>query len=158
MQSDHELRAHLICLLRGGDAYDSFEDITAEFRNGDHDVVPRGGDRSAWQIVDHMTRALIDIIEYSDNEDGRYKELSWPDDYWATEVQGDWSAAVKGYLAARSRMEVMVDDGHPDLFKPFSWSEGHTFLREVLVAADHQSHHLGQLVELKRWLDSERPH
>jgi len=152
MDTNQEIRKHLIGLLRGGQAYDTLEDILADFAADERGVVPPGAERSAWQILDHLTRALVDINEYSDNDDGNYEERNWPDDYWSDDLSGDWNKSIKEYLTARARMEEMIKDPQRDLLKVFAWSDEHTLLREALLAADHQAHHLGQLVELKRWL------
>ncbi|MEA2554566.1 MAG: hypothetical protein QOJ65_2742 [Fimbriimonadaceae bacterium] len=146
------LREHLLALLRGGQAYDTFEEIVGEFRPDERFVVPPGGERSAWQIVEHMKIALKDILEFSENEDGSYKQRDWPAEYWPVSPSGDWEGSVQGYLDVRGRMESLMSDESKDLFRVFRWGEGQTLLREALLAADHQAHHLGQLIELKRWV------
>jgi len=146
------LRKHLLDLLRGGQAYDTFEEVVTGFAKSDHDRIPSGAEHSAWQIVDHMVRALDDIIEFSENEKGTYKEKNWPEDYWSKDARGDWDRSVKDYLASRARLEKLVTNQKRDLFAEFSWGDGHTLMREILLAADHQAYHIGELVELQRWL------
>jgi hypothetical protein len=156
MDKDKALRKHLVDLLRGGQAYDAFEDVIAEFTKKDRHRLPDGAQHSAWQIVDHMVRALDDIVEYSDNENGEYEEKHWPDDYWAAVPSRDWKGSIKAYQESRKKLEALVMDPDRDLYQPFPWAKDHTLLREILVAADHQAHHIGQLVELERWLRATR--
>ncbi len=148
------LRKHLIELLGGGQAYDTFEDVVKSFEASERFMVPEGAEHSAWQIIDHMCRALDDILEFSMNEDGSYKEKNWPDEYWSKKAVGNWDETVNAYLASRLRMEKLVKDAKRDLFAVFPWGEGQTLLREALLAADHQAYHVGELVELQRWLNA----
>ena len=46
----------------------------------------------------------------------------------------------------------LVSDESTDLFARIPHGEGQTVLREALVAADHNSYHLGELVLLRRIL------
>ena len=154
MDVHKELRRHLVELLQGGTAFDTFEDVVGSFSESDRFSVPKGAEYSAWQIVEHLRIALRDILEFTDNEDGSYKEMNWPDDYWPKEASGDWDATVAAYLADRKHMESLVKDTSKDLFRAFPWGSGQTLLREVMLAASHEAYHVGQLVELQRWLAS----
>ena len=155
-ESDKQLRKHLIELLRGGSAYDKFDDIVRAFSAQERGIIPKGAEHSAWLILDHLVRAFEDINDFSDNADGSYKEKNWPKDYWAKKPLVDWSKSIKDYKRELKRMETMVKDPKRDLYEPFPWGSGQTLLREALLAADHQSHHLGQLIELKRWIDADK--
>ncbi len=143
----------MVALLKGGQAYDTFESVAKSFAKKDRGRIPVGAEHSAWQIIDHLVRALDDILEYSDNAKGKYQEKNWPADYWAKRKLGDWDATLAAYQKSRKRLEALARKG--DLFTPFSWAKDHTLLREILLAADHQSYHIGELVELKRWLDNQ---
>jgi hypothetical protein len=149
------LRANVVALLRGGQAYDTMDAILAEFTPEERGVVPPGGERSAWQIVEHMRIALRDILEYSQDEDRSYRQMNWPDDYWPSShlpSPGAWDDTLKRYKEDLEELVSMVEDPGRDLLKPFPWEPKHSLLRQALLAADHASYHLGQLVELKRYL------
>jgi hypothetical protein len=47
-----------------------------------------------------------------------------------------------------------VQNWAQDLFKPFAHGDGQTLLREALLTATHNSYHLGQLVFLKKMLQT----
>ena len=51
-------------------------------------------------------------------------------------------------------MVRLVENPHNDLHTPIPHGDGQTLLREALVLADHNSYHLGQLVDLRRALGS----
>ncbi|HZT41563.1 MAG TPA: DinB family protein [Chthonomonadaceae bacterium] len=158
MENLHSLREHVVRLLEGGQAYDTFSDIVAEFSADQRYVVPPGAEYSAWQILEHLRIALRDILDFSRNENGTYVELNWPQDYWpATPAPPDvrgWDSTINAFLADRKALEALVLDPKKDLFAPFPWGAGQTLLREALLAADHASYHLGQLVMVRRLLDS----
>jgi len=80
----------------------------------------------------------------------------WPEGYWpATPVPPSKTAWSKSAAEFRSLMEglvALVNRDSVDLFAPIPHGEGQTVLREVLLAADHNAYHLGQLVEVRRAL------
>ncbi len=51
-------------------------------------------------------------------------------------------------------MVRLVKDPANDLLEPFPWGEGQNLLREALLVADHNSHHLGELIVIRRLLDT----
>lgn len=150
------IRQHLVTSLKGGVATDTFEEIIKEIPADKRFEVPTGGERSAWQIVDHIRFTLEDLIAFTDNEDGTYQERPWPEGYWpktpVPAAADGWEKSVKGVQAARDRMIDLVQDEGRDLTKPFPWGDGQSLLHEALLAIDHTAYHLGQLVELTRWL------
>ncbi len=64
-----------------------------------------------------------------------------------------WEASVAAFKNGLQEMITLVSDPMRDLFATLPWSEeGHTLLREALILADHNSYHLGQIVQLKKAL------
>ncbi len=152
----HELRRHLIKLLHGGQAFDSFDHIVSEFLPSQRFAILNGAERSAWQILEHLRLALRDIHDFSTNEDGHYVELKWPDELWRDNpLNGDemlWNETVNGYRAEKSEFERLIDDPKRELFAQFPWGDGQTLCREAMLVAEHEAHHLGQLMMLLRML------
>ncbi len=150
------LRDHLAKLLEGGQACETFDEIVAEFEPDQRFVVVPGAEQSAWQIVEHMRRALQDIIEFCTNEDGHYVEMVWPGEYWpANSEKGDivlWNRTLSDYRAAKSKFENLVASSRSDLFEKLAWGDGQTLCREAMVVAQHEAYHLGELVMLRRRL------
>ena len=157
MDKMDSVREHVIGLIRGGQAYDTVDDIVGSFPPALRGLVPAGAERSAWQILSHMSITLADILGFTRSPKGQYVELNWPDDYWLKEAEppggAAWDETVSKYLADRSAIEELVDDPNRDMFAPVPAGDGQTLLREALLVADHQSYHLGQLVVLRRLLD-----
>lgn len=149
------IREHLVRQLQGGLAYDTFESIVGEFSPNERGRIPEGAEHSPWQILEHMRISLRDILDFTQNEDGSYRERDWPAEYWPTEALGDWEGTINSYQADLKEMESLVSDLNRDLAAVFPWGEGQSLLREALLAADHAAYHLGELVELKRWIAQE---
>jgi hypothetical protein len=150
MDNGKSLRQHLIDALRGGQAFDTFEAIVADVPADRRGVVPPGAEHSAWQILEHMRIAQRDILDFSRNHGGSYRELKWPDEYWPASPSppdsGAWDRSVAAFLGDRGALEALVADDASDLFAPFPWGDGQTLLREALLAAEHAAYHLGQVV------------
>jgi DinB superfamily len=160
MEKLQSLREHVVRMLRGGQAYDTLEAIVTDFPSNRRGFVPPGAEHSAWQILEHMRIAQSDILDFIRNEDGSYKEMRWPDDYWPASVAPPdtdaWSRSVEAFQADRKAIEALVLDEKTGPFAPFPWGDGQTVLREALLSAEHAAYHLGQIVVLRRMVDAGR--
>lgn len=152
---DRILRQHLLELLRGGSAHITFADALEDFPDVLRGARPKGAPHTAWQLLEHIRIALDDLHSFSTNPD--YVAPKWPEAYWpdaeAPPAAEDWDASVRGVLATLKLLEEMVSDEEANLYTPIPWGDGQTILREVLVAADHNAYHLGQLVYLRKQLE-----
>jgi len=63
-----------------------------------------------------------------------------------------WNKAVKAFHSDLDAMAKLVADPNMDLLARIPHGDGQTILREALLLADHNSYHLGQLVDLRRAL------
>jgi len=148
------LRKQLKALLDGGQAHATFEDAVKGFPVKLRGVVPEGLPYSAWQIVEHIRIAQSDIVEFSDNADGSYKEKKWPEDYWPKSAEppseAAWDESIASVEKDRKAFEALLRKG--DLVQPFAWGDGQTLLREALLIADHVAYHTGELIVLRRLL------
>lgn len=154
MTSNQNLRKHLLELLDGGHAHATFDDVIANFPAQAYGEIPKGLPHSAWMLLDHMRITQRDILEFSRNP--KYKALKWPDDCWpkkpAPPTAIAWDASVKSFREDLAAMKKLVSDSKTDLFATIPWGEGQTILREAMLMADHNSHHLGQLIDVRRLL------
>jgi uncharacterized damage-inducible protein DinB len=152
--STSELRNQLLALLKGGQAHATFEDAIKDLPAELRDKTPEGLPYSAWQILEHLRITQRDILDFSKNQDGSYKELDWPRDYWpksATPPSTDaWKQSVSAFSQDLKAFEVLVKEG--DLAQPFAWDESKNLLREALLLADHTAYHLGELIVIRRLL------
>jgi predicted RNA polymerase sigma factor len=87
--------------------------------------------------------------------------MKWPQDYWpktpAPPNPAAWDKSVKSFRDDLDAMKKLVSDSKTDLFAKIAWGEGQTILREALLIADHNSHHLGQLIDVRRLLGVWKP-
>lgn len=152
--SNDPLRDHLVRVLDWQDAHASFdaavEGLPGELRG----VRPEGVPHSPWELLEHMRLAQRDILEFCRNPD--YAEARWPEDYWpaspAPEREDAWDESVAAFRADREALKAMAANPDLDLFAAVPHGTGQTYLREVLLAADHASYHVGQLVLVRRLL------
>lgn len=152
--SEQILRAQLAALLESGHAHVPFEGAVAAMPDDLVGERPRGLVHSAWELVEHLRISQWDILEFS--RSGDHESPEWPGGYWPEGPEPPdedaWSRSVDAFLADRKAMEALALDDSRDLFEPFPWGDGQTLLREILVLADHNAYHLGQLVDLRRAL------
>jgi hypothetical protein len=152
--SDAALREHVVEVLTGGHAHATFEqavkDLPVELRG----KVPKGGEYSAWQLLEHLRIAQLDILEFS--RDAKHESPKWPEGYWPKEkAPADdkaWDKSVRAFKKDLREMCALVEDPKTDLFAKIPHGDGQTILREALLAADHNAYHIGQLVLVRRLL------
>ena len=159
MTNDTAVRKHLLALLDGGQAYATFDDIVGDFPAKHRGEIPKGLPHSAWMLLEHMRLAQWDILDFSRNS--KYKSMKWPDDYWpnspAPPNAAAWDKSRKSFRNDLDAMKKLVSDPKTDLFAKIPWGEGQTILREALLIADHNSHHLGQLIDVRRLMGIWKP-
>ena len=127
MDQDGPLREHLRKLLAWEDAHVDFEGAVegiAPDRRGD---VPAGIPFSPWHLLEHLRITQHDILDFCRNP--QYRERAWPKEYWPE------SPAPPS-----------------DLFATIPHGNGQTYLREILLVADHNAYHVGQLILVRRAL------
>ncbi|HKO03684.1 MAG TPA: hypothetical protein VJW51_02990, partial [Candidatus Acidoferrales bacterium] len=67
-----------------------------------------------------------------------------------------WDRSVRAFLRDRGALQKLVTSPKTDLTARIPHGSGQSILREALLAADHNSYHLGQLVLLRRLLGAWR--
>ena len=149
------LRKQLQALLDGGQAHATFDAAVKDFPAKLRGVVPEGLPYSAWQIVEHIRLAQRDILEFSNNTDGSYKELKWPEAYWPKSAEPEseeaWEHSIAQIREDRKAFEKLLksaDDA--ELVAPFAWGDGQNLLRQALLLADHDAYHVGELIVVRR--------
>jgi hypothetical protein len=82
--------------------------------------------------------------------------LKWPQDYWPKNAAPasplEWEKGVQSFRDDLEAMKNLVRAPKTDLFAKIAWGEGQTILREAMLVADHNSHHLAQLIDVRRLL------
>jgi uncharacterized damage-inducible protein DinB len=152
--SDSALRAQLARLLDWEDAHLSFdaavEGVPPQLRG----AAPAGLPYSPWQLIEHLRLTQHDILDFCRNPN--YRELHWPDDYWpasaAPPKPADWDESIAQFRRDRAALQSLASDPKIDLFARIPHGSGQTYLRELLLVADHSAYHVGQLVTVRRAL------
>ena len=151
---DSVLRENLVVLLRGGEAHVSAEKALAGVKPELRNVRPSEGMHSVWEELEHMRLAQEDILRYT--LDASWQSPEFPAGYWArkTESVTDemWSASVKGFFSDLEEFVQLAENTEIDLTAKFSHGEWRTYLRQILLAADHNAYHLGQITQTRKAL------
>jgi hypothetical protein len=63
-----------------------------------------------------------------------------------------WEASVAAFFADLEAVIRLVEDQRLDLTSEIAHGEGRTYLREILLVADHNAYHLGQIVQIRKML------
>ena len=152
--SQAALREHVLSLLEGGGAHVKFNDAVAGIPAKLRGVKPEKLDVSPWRVLEHMRLAQADILEFCVNRD--YREKEFPADYWpSTDAPPDpraWDKSIKAFESDLAEICKLVKNPSTDLYAKIPWGEGQTYLREALLAADHNAYHLGQMITVRRLL------
>jgi len=153
MNSDQILREQLVNLLLKRQAHMVFEDAVADFPMAHINGRPPGVDYSFWHLLEHLRICQYDILDYIRNP--HYQAPTFPDGLWpAPDAETDaagWQQTIDQFLSDRRALVDIVQDPATDLYAqiPHGWS-GHNILREILVVADHNAYHLGELGILRQ--------
>jgi hypothetical protein len=152
--SDRSLRDHLARLLDWEDAHASFDGAVHGLPPGLRGTQPQGLPYSPWQLVEHLRITQFDILDFCRNPD--YREMKWPDDYWprsnAPASEQAWSESLRCFREDRDALRALALDPKVPLEAKIPHGTGQTYLRELLLVADHSAYHVGQLVVVRRLL------
>jgi uncharacterized damage-inducible protein DinB len=152
--SDRALREQIAAVLRWEDAHAGLDRVVAGVPLNRWSASAPGLPYTLWQLLEHLRLAQHDILDFCRNPG--YVELRWPEDYWppanAVPTASDVSASLEGLRQDRDSLTEMALDPTIDLFARIPHGTGQTYLRELLLVADHASYHLGQMVVVRRAL------
>jgi uncharacterized damage-inducible protein DinB len=156
-ESTDPLRAQLVRLLDWEESHVGFDKavdgIPADKRGG----LAGGFEHSPWQLLEHMRIAQEDILDFCVNPTYVHN-LTWPDDYWpqhpAPPNAAAWDESIASFRREREKLKQIARDTKDLFARVPTGKEQHTYLRALLLVADHNSYHLGQLVAVRRALDA----
>jgi hypothetical protein len=150
------IRENLLALLNGEGAHAPFEKAVASIPAAQRGSKPNGAPHSAWELLEHLRITLWDMLDFSRN--AAYVPLEWPESYWPKHDSPPsaeaWAASVTAYQSHLKELEGMVADTARDLFAAYPPVTGKALFRNVLVIADHNAYHVGQLMYLSKMLES----
>ena len=148
---DRSIRHELQEFLQGGNAHARFDDAVKNFPASQYAQKPEAAPHNAWQLLEHIRLALHDLLVFC--TDPNYQAPEWPEGYWPQQdtpkSSAEWSRSVAAVHKSLKGLEALLQDPTTDLTAKIPWGEGQTILREILLAGDHTSYHVGQLVLLR---------
>jgi hypothetical protein len=157
--TDAALRELLARFLTWEDAHVGFDAAVADVPAALRGKQPRGLPYSLWQLLEHLRRTQRDILEFCRNP--KYQELKWPDDYWPTSPAppsaAAWDECIAQFRKDRRALQTLAADRKIDLGARIPHGEGQTYIRELLLVADHTAYHIGQMILVRRLLGSWKP-
>jgi len=119
------LREHLVAVLRGGHAHIGFDRAVRAFPLDRAGIRPRGLPHSAWELLEHIRLAQLDILRFS--QSAGYVSPPFPEGYWpespAPERASQWSASVRRYRKDLAEFEAMILDPAQNLRRKFPWGK-----------------------------------
>lgn len=153
--NQQNLRRNLVELLRGGHAHASPKDALRGIDETKRNVRPSGAEHSVWELLEHMRLAQEDILRYT--LDANWVSPEFPSGYWPAKADrlesADWDLSVAKFFADLEEAIKLVEDARVELTSEIPHGEGRTYLRQVLLIADHNAYHLGQIVQVRKLLE-----
>jgi DinB family protein len=151
---DAVIRENLVELLQGGHAHAPARQALARVGVKIRTKRPGPGRHSVWELLEHLRIAQEDILRYT--LDPAWKSPEFPGGYWPEPDRAvsdrRWSASVSAFLKDLEEACALARDSSRDLTARIPHGEGRTYLRQVLLIADHNAYHLGQIVETRKAL------
>jgi len=154
-ESTSAVRDHLVRVLDWEDAHVGFDKAVDGIPPGRRGDRAAGFEHSPWQLLEHIRIAQEDILDFCLNA-AYVHTMKWPDDYWprtpAPPGEQAWTDSIASYARSREALQRMARDVE-DLTAAVPTGKGNqTYLRAILLAADHAAYHVGQLVAVRRAL------
>ncbi|ORC32816.1 hypothetical protein B4O97_15290 [Marispirochaeta aestuarii] len=152
-EKEQILRNELEAVLEGGNAHDGWQH---KLKNFPPDKINSGlpGLRTPvrtlltpWTLLVHMRICVKDILDFIQMRD--YSPLPFPEGYWPAEEKApspeEWNRELEGFALLMAEAVQLVRDLKTDLFSPLPHAPEYSVYRELLLIADHNAYHLGQL-------------
>lgn len=151
-ESTPALRDHFVRVLDWEEAHVGLDKALAGLPPDKRGARAAGFNHSPWQLLEHIRIAQDDILDFCVNATYAHTR-TWPDDYWPTDPappsEQAWTdsiAACKRSLEAMKRLARDVED----LTARVPTGKGNqTYLRAILLVADHAAYHVGQIVAVR---------
>jgi hypothetical protein len=148
------IRDHLVRVLDWEEAHVGFDKAVDGIPVDKRGARAPGFEHSPWQLLEHMRLAQDDILDFCVNP-SYVHNLKWPDDYWpapAPPSADAWKDSIALFARSRDKLKTVARDVEDLTAKVPTGKGNQTYLRAILVVADHTAYHVGQLVALRRAL------
>ena len=155
MKSEKVLRSELLELLQGGNAHMGFSEVLAGLPLERINEKPPNTPYSLWHFVEHLRIAQWDILEFIRNP--AHVSPEYPAGYRPaagekTDAAG-WQDSCARFLADLEALKELVLDERVDLLAPLPHARDYNILREILLVADHNAYHVGELAIMRQVME-----
>ena len=150
---DDPLRAQLVRILDWEEAHIGFDKAVEGLPSDKRGTLVPGVEHSIWQLVEHIRIAQEDILDFCVNP--KYvHSMKWPEDYWPEAPEPPnataWDHSLASFRREREKFKSLARETK-DLYAPVPTGKPQqTYLRAILLVADHNSHHLGQIILVRK--------
>lgn len=156
MDTNLVLRQQLLQLLNGGNAHMSFDDAVADFPMELINSRPPNVPYTFWHLIEHIRLAQFDILDFINNQN--YVNREWPREYWpeadAEASTADWQRSIAQFREDQQELIKIVSNKDINLYADLEYASGYPYLREILIVADHNAYHIGELGILRQVMNA----
>ena len=154
-ESINAVRDHLVRVLDWQEAHVGFDKAVDGIPPDKRGARAAGFEHSPWQLLEHLRLAQDDILDFCVNS--AYKHtMKWPDDYWpkdpAPPSDRAWTDSIAAFTRSREELKRLARDVEDLTAKVPTGKGNQTYLRAILLVADHAAYHVGQLIAVRRAL------
>lgn len=153
MDTQKEIREHLLELFKGKSAHIDLKIVLNEFPLDEINTRLENAPHTAWELLEHLRIAQSDIVEFTC--DAHHVSPKFPEGYWNKKeaTVEDWKNSRERIFKDLQTMRDLVADENTDLLAEIPHGKGQTIFREALLVSDHNTYHLGQIAFLMRTLE-----
>lgn len=152
MSEDARMRYELLQLLNGRNAHMNLADAAADFPVEAINNSPPNAPYTFWHLIEHLRIAQEDILEFI--VDPAYEAREWPAGYWpAPDAQAtpqEWQQSLDAFAEVQAQLSRIVEHPAVDLLADLAHAPGYTIYREIMLVADHNAYHIGELAILRQ--------
>lgn len=148
------VREHLARVLDWEEAHVGFDKAIGGIPADKRGARAPGFEHSPWQLLEHLRLAQEDIYDFCVKANYEHT-MKWPDDYWpqpAPASEAAWSKSIASFVQTRDKMKGLARDVKDLNAKVPTGKGNQTYLRAILLVADHTAYHVGQIVAARRAL------
>jgi hypothetical protein len=102
-------------------------------------------------LIEHLRVAQWDILEFIRNPD--HISPDWPEGYWPHPDQKadwtQWEGTIQLFQSDLKALQDLVAEPNTDLYAPIPHAPTYTIFREIVLVADHNAYHIGELAILR---------
>ena len=110
---------------------------------------------TVWQLVEHIRITQHDLVDFCTNPNYSH-DLKWPEGYWpetqAPPSDAAWTKSIAQIRKDTRALARFATTSTRDLTSKIPHGTGQTYLRTIILAVDHTSYHVGQIVAVRQLL------